>query len=95
MRTEHWLPGLGLCGLLPLACVSAAGKTPVPPDPTAAPLMITAGFLSWHPDLRYRLLGLEAINQDKHADAFKFSQRAGFYADKPSQGMVAGMLRNG
>ncbi len=95
MRTKHWLLGLGLSGLLPLACVDAAGKTPVPPDPTADPLMITAGFLSWHPDLRFRLLGLEAINQDKHADAFKFFQRAAFYADKPSQGMVAEMLWNG
>ena len=96
MRTKQgWWLGLGLCGLLPLAFAGAAEKTPPPPDPTADPLMISAGFLGWHPDLRFRLLGLDAIKAHKDADAFKFFQRAGFYADKPSQGMVAEMLWNG
>ena len=57
--------------------------------------MLSAGFLSGHPDLRYRLLGLDEFKQGKHERALRFFQRAAFYADKPSQGMVAEMLWNG
>lgn len=57
--------------------------------------MIGAGFLSGHPDLRYRLLGLKEFKRGNHDDALRFFQRASFYADKPSQGMVAEMLWNG
>lgn len=92
---------LGLLGLLFAlqAPVDAwaqkmAGAKP-PPDPTADPLMLSAGFLEGHPDLRYRLLGLEERTEGKHEDAFRFFQRAGYYGDKPSQGMVAEMLWNG
>ena len=46
-------------------------------------------------DLRFRLHGLEEFKAGRHEDAFKFFQRASFYADKPSQGMVAEMLWNG
>lgn len=71
------------------------GGSKPPPDPTADPMMLSAGFLSAHPDLRFRLLGLNKREQGKHEDAFRFFQRAAFYADKPSQGMVAEMLWNG
>lgn len=57
--------------------------------------MITAGFLNGHPDLRFRLLALERREAGKQQEAFGFFQRASFYADKPSQGMVAEMLWNG
>lgn len=57
--------------------------------------MLTAGFLTGHPDLRYRLLGLERYKQGKFDEALRFFQRAAFYADKPSQAMVAEMLWNG
>src|SRR3546814_2441093 len=57
--------------------------------------MVTSGFLNSHPDLRYRLLGMEAMREDRHGDAFKFFRRAAHFADKPSQGMVAEMLWNG
>lgn len=57
--------------------------------------MINAGFLSAHPDLRYRLLGLEDMRAGRYEDALRFFMRASYYADKPSQGMVAEMLRNG
>ena len=57
--------------------------------------MTSEAFLSGHPDLRYRLLGLDEIKQGKHANAFRFFQRAAYYADKPSQGMVAEMLWTG
>lgn len=57
--------------------------------------MINGGFLEAHPDLRYRLLGLDKYKSGDYADAFKFFRRAGYYADKPSQGMVAEMFWNG
>ncbi|MDQ3618141.1 MAG: hypothetical protein M3374_05415 [Pseudomonadota bacterium] len=79
---------------IPLGPVMAAGQS-VPPDPTEDPLMITAGFLSAHPDLRYRLLGLQAYEKQEHQDALGYFRRAALYADKPSQGMVGEMLWNG
>ena len=92
MKPRHAL----LLALLPVAFANGAEKrAPLPPDPTADPLMITAGFLNAHPDLRYRLLGLERMKQGRHEEAFKYFRRAGFYADKPSQGMVAEMLWTG
>lgn len=57
--------------------------------------MIKAGFLSSHPDLRYRLLGLNETRLGKHEDALHFFRRASYYGDKPSQGMVAEMNWNG
>src|SRR3546814_8772491 len=57
--------------------------------------MVTAGFLNSHPDLRYRLLGMEAMREDRHGDAFKFFRLSADFADKPSQGMVAEMLWDG
>lgn len=80
--------------LLPIALAATAAE-PAPPDPTADKLMVTAGFLNHHPDLRYRLHGMEAMREDRHDDAYRFFRRAAFYADKPSQGMVAEMLWNG
>lgn len=85
-----------LLALLPFSMAMAAENTSAPPpDPTADSLMITAGFLTHHPDMKYRLLGLEAYKQKNYEDALRFFRRAAFYADKPSQGMVAEMLWKG
>lgn len=85
--------------MLTLACAIptsfAANGTAAPPDPTRDPIMTTAGFLSSHPDLRYRLLGMERMRDGKTKEAFEFFKRAAYYSDKPSQGMVAEMLWNG
>ncbi len=99
MKTMH-----AFLGLLAMFCAlqmpgdawaqKQTGSKP-PPDPTSDQLMVSAGFLSAHPDLRYRLLGLDEFRQGRYEDAFRFFQRASFYADKPSQGMVAEMLWNG
>ncbi len=87
---------LYLLALLVLATSTAVAQTaPAPPDPTQDPLMVTGGFLTWHPDLRFRLLGMEAAKQDDQEKAFKAFQRASFYADKPAQGMVAEMYWTG
>lgn len=80
---------------LPIATQTVMAQNAAAPDPTQDRLMLSAGFLSAHPDLRYRLHGLEEFEQGHYEDALKFFQRASFYADKPSQGMVAEMLWNG
>lgn len=50
--------------LLAIPGTALAAQTSAPPlDPTEDPLVITAGFLSWHPDLRFRLHGMEAMEQ--------------------------------
>ncbi|RZA37232.1 MAG: sel1 repeat family protein [Lysobacteraceae bacterium] len=85
-----------LLALLPFSLAIAAEKKAAPaPDPTEDPLLVSSGFLSWHPDLRFRLWGLEARGKKKFEDALQLFQRAAFYGDKPSQGMVAEMYWNG
>jgi hypothetical protein len=87
--------------LLRVALLSAAAVSTLsaadrpPPDPQDNPLLITAGFLEHHQDLKYRLLGLEAFKQGRFEEAMRFFRRASFFADKPSQGMVAEMYWNG
>jgi uncharacterized protein len=98
MNTSRTVRVLVMLGMLQASAVALAQKSSAsapPPDPTKDALMMSAGFLTAHPDLRYRLLGLDEMKQGKHEDAFRFFQRAAFYADKPSQGMVAEMLWNG
>jgi len=87
------LLGLALaCASGPLAATAPSRSTP---DPTEDPMLITAGFLEHHQDMRYRLLGLEAYKAGRFEDALGFFRRAAFFADKPSQGMVAEMYWNG
>lgn len=69
--------------------------TALPSNPVDDPLMISAGFLNGHPDLRFRMLGMEKMRDKDPTAAFGFFQRAGFYSDKVSQAMVAEMLWNG
>lgn len=102
MRAKSWTSvPLILAALACLApCNEASArrgdKTAAPlTDPAADPMMRAAGFLEAHPDIRYRLLGLEEYGKNKHADALRFFQRAAYYADKPSQGMVAEMYWSG
>lgn len=57
--------------------------------------MLAGGFLNYHPDLRYRLRAMEAYKSGKLAVARTLFERAAFYADKPSQGMMAEMLWKG
>lgn len=95
LLSPTWL----LTGLLALGTAAgsamAAGPAAQVDDPTQDKLLITAGFLSAHPDLRFRLMALERRDQGKHEEAFMLFQRAAHYADKPSQAMVAEMLWQG
>ena len=84
--------------LLALWAGTAPAQTPgkaQPPDPAEDPLVLQAGFLSSHPDMRYRILGMEKYRDKKYDEALRYFQRASYYADKPSQGMVGEMLWNG
>ena len=84
-----------VAALLGVHDATLAQGSKAPPDPTEDHLMMSAGFLSAHPDLRYRLHGMDEFKQGNHEDALRFFKRASYYADKPSQGMVAEMLWNG
>jgi hypothetical protein len=82
--------------LLTLGCQTPAlASRDVPPEPTEDPGLVTAGFLTHHPDMKYRVLGMQALREKRYDDALRFFRRASFYADKPSQGMVAEMYWNG
>lgn len=59
------------------------------------PEVMTAAFLRWHPDLEYRLLGTQALRQQDNAVAMRHFRRAAYYADKPSQAMLAEMYLQG
>jgi hypothetical protein len=82
-----------LAALFVLACVTEVRGAP--PDPLDDPVLVAAGFLDAHPDLRYRMLGMDSYRDGKHDDAMRYFRRAAFYADKPSQAMVAEMLWRG
>ena len=58
-------------------------------------VMSSAGFLSAHPDLRWRSEGMTALDEDRAGEALTYFKRASRYADKPSQAMVAEMLWTG
>lgn len=91
--TQRKAAGLLLLASLYAPVLLAADKPA--PDPTQDAVMMSAGFLSSHPDLRFRLNGQKQFKEGNAADAYKFFQRAAWYGDKPSQGMVAEMLWNG
>lgn len=84
---------VALLSAVAISTLSAADRPP--PDPQDNPLLITAGFLEHHQDLKYRLLGLESFQAGRFEEAMRFFRRASFFADKPSQGMVAEMYWNG
>jgi hypothetical protein len=82
---------LGLALVLPMPG-PALGAAPVTTDEL---VMTSEGFLGYHPDLRFRLLGLSQYRKGNYAEAMVNFRRAARYADKPSQGMIAEMLWKG
>ncbi len=87
--------GFALLSTIPAPAALAAGQDTSAPDPAKDPMLLSGGFLSGHPDLRYRMHGQAELEQGRHEDAFSFFRRAAWYGDKASQGMVAEMLWNG
>lgn len=58
-------------------------------------IMSSAAFLSGHPDLRYRLSGLQRFRKGDYDEAMVHFRRAARYSDKPSQGMIGEMYWEG
>ncbi len=82
-----------LC-LLACACaLPAAAQTAEDSDERR--IMSSAAFLSGHPDLRYRLAGLQRYRKNDFDGAMVRFRRAARYGDKPSQAMVGEMYWNG
>ena len=92
-RLTWLLPCLAL--LVAPALVDAQSSKPVPADPTSDSMMMAAGFLDGHPDLRFRTQGLDAYAEGDYAKAFERFRQAAYYGDKASQAILGEMLWNG
>jgi hypothetical protein len=73
----------------------AATPTPTGPDPAADAALADVGYMHLHPDVEYRQLGLQSYRRGHHAVAFDRFRRAGYFGDKPAQGLVAEMYWKG
>lgn len=71
---------------------AAEPQKDIPPDPLSDPLLMAAGFLDSHPDLRYRSLAMDEYIKQNYAEAMRLFKLAGYYSDKPSQAIVGEML---
>ena len=94
MRTGwKWLP------MAALAFVATAAASPPSqrwtPNPREEDVIASAGFMDSHPDMRFRVLGLRAMQNRKYEDAATHFRRAALYADKQSQAAYAEMLWEG
>lgn len=58
-------------------------------------VMADEAYLRYHPDQRFRNLGLEAYAQQDYATALSYFTEAARYADKASQAFIAGMYWEG
>jgi len=85
---------LALASLLSVAAGGAQAQSPRQ-NSVDREIMSTSTFMSAHPDLRFRMLGLHAWEAGDYDTAMAHFRRGARYADKPSQGMVAEMLWNG
>lgn len=82
-----------LCLLAAAWVMPAAAQTA--DDAEERRMMSSAAFLSGHPDLRYRLAGLQRYRKNDFDGAMVRFRRAARYGDKPSQAMVGEMYWNG
>ncbi|KFN50606.1 tetratricopeptide repeat protein [Arenimonas composti] len=72
------------------ADASRTPRTTERPDAVRDSTIISSeAFLSGHPDMRWRLAGLEAEKLGRAGDAITYYRRAARFADKPSQGLLA------
>lgn len=88
-------------GLLLLGCVlvsacahgpeSEQGTQPLF-DTEDRAVMNSEGFLRTHPDLRWRRVAVQSLQEGRETEALAQFKRAARYADKPSQAMIAEML---
>ncbi|HEY5972312.1 MAG TPA: hypothetical protein VIT22_10160 [Pseudoxanthomonas sp.] len=109
MQTRSWPLALAslLLPLIALAQEPSPRKTELQPaverprqgsylgEPGISPDVLTEGFLSAHPDLRWRREGLHSYANQRYAEAMDQFLRAARYADKPAQAMIAEMYWKG
>ncbi|CRX67850.1 unnamed protein product [Stenotrophomonas maltophilia] len=82
--------------LLGLLAVPAAGSGPAPPADAYETIVLQSHeFLVYHPDLRFRGLGMQARERGRHEEARNDFRNAARYGDKLSQAALADMLWNG
>ena len=83
--------------LLALACAPLAAQDST--DPTRRPqegvVLTSEAFLGAHPDLKYRLMGLDWHGQQNWERALEDFRHAARFGDKPAQGMLGEMYWNG
>ena len=87
-------PALILALGLALAAVDVS-RAAAPPDGNPRPEVLTASFLAAHPDIKFRMAGIEAMHDQLHEAAFEAFRDASLYADKASQAMVAELYWSG
>jgi len=63
--------------------------------PTISEDMVAGGFLSAHPDLRFRSDAMNAYDQSRFGEAAEQFRAAARFGDKPSQAMLSQMFWNG
>ena len=95
MLLRSSLPLLLSTLLLHSATANAQQRSLAAADPTANDVLMAGGFLDGHPDLRFRNDALHSYSDKQFAKAFEQFKRAAFYADKPSQAVVAEMYWDG
>jgi uncharacterized protein len=86
--------------LLAVLCLPAFAQNPASDTGWAAKtqdrtVMTSEGFLGAHPDMKYRLRGLDWYGKKNWARALEDFRHAARYGDKPSQGMLGEMYWNG
>ena len=89
---SRWWRGSALVLLVGVSAAAfAADKAPG----DIAPEAVQSQFEKYHPDLKFRRMGLEAYERGDFTEALKLFRKSAYYGDKPSQGMVGQMLWKG
>ncbi|HDS1145042.1 MULTISPECIES: SEL1-like repeat protein [Stenotrophomonas] len=82
--------------LLGLLAMPATASSPAPrTDAYESIVLQSHEFLVYHPDLRFRGLGMQARERGRHEEARNDFRNAARYGDKLSQAALADMLWNG
>lgn len=82
--------------LLGLLTMPATASSPAPrTDAYESIVLQSHEFLVYHPDLRFRGLGMQARERGRHEEARNDFRNAARYGDKLSQAALADMLWNG
>lgn len=85
-----------IAAVIALAVVFAAPAWSQQSDDTQVdPVVLQSTFLHFHPDIRFRLMGIERLEEEEFEWAHRFFRKSAYYGDKLSQAMVAEMLWEG